>query len=263
MKTKVLTTIAGALLLLGVGMILFAQYRGLLRLRDSNSQLRLSMERLTREGAAVTNSAAISNAEPAEEIGKQHEEMALLRAQTEELRKQTQAWEQVRLENRAMKMRLKPDFKRRPKKTMASQPIVQPELRSESVAFAGYGDPESSLQSNLWAMNHGDLKTYMAGQSAERQYLLNEMAKSKGQTQEEIAQRLAARKSNLHILKREVAAEDEVWLTFQSDLPDAPPQTFIFKRCETEWKMAGYGTPSKEFSKPAPFSRPGSPAREN
>ena len=62
-------------------------------------------------------------------------------------------------------------------------------MPKESWVFAGYSSPEASLQSVLWAMSKGDVKTFLASATPETQKLIAQQYVGKAES--ELASSLA------------------------------------------------------------------------
>jgi len=110
--------------------------------------------------------------------------------------------------------------------------------------FAGYGTPEASVQSMLWAGSIGDFKKFLAGCTPEQvERFMNKMA---GKSDDEIRRESIAWANALvdyKITQKEVISADEVHLHIHAT-PSAVglhsgKVIVIMKKIGTEWKHAG------------------------
>jgi hypothetical protein len=125
------------------------------------------------------------------------------------------------------------------------QPVAfgQTEFPKASWAFAGYADPESALQSCMWATNNGDVKMLLAGlSSASRQRLAG-----KSQNQILTAKDKAdyARMTGYRILEKQVVSDHEVLLEVHADGLDQTKKLFM-QRIGDEWKLGSESEPESK-----------------
>ncbi len=110
--------------------------------------------------------------------------------------------------------------------------------------FAGYGTPEASVQSMLWAGSIGDFKKFLAACTPEQvERFMNKMA---GKSDDEIRRESIAWANALvdyKITQKEVISADEVHLhihaTPSAEALHSGKVIVIMKKIGTEWKQAG------------------------
>jgi hypothetical protein len=126
--------------------------------------------------------------------------------------------------------------------TNAASPPSPDYLPKESLAFVGYGNPDSAVRSGLWANTTLDGKTILAGFSPDRQ---EEWLKSH-KTPEGVAAQIArcavganmSKVKGFRILSKQTPSESEAYYTVYVEGLDI---TFKekFKRIDSEWKFDG------------------------
>jgi hypothetical protein len=119
-------------------------------------------------------------------------------------------------------------------------------LPKESLAFAGYGNPDSAVRSGLWANTTQDGKTILAGFSPERQEEWLKLHK----TPEGVAAQIArcpvganmSKVKGFRILNKQTPSESEAYYTVYVEGLDL---TFKekYKRIDSEWKFDGEVAP--------------------
>jgi multidrug efflux pump subunit AcrA (membrane-fusion protein) len=112
----------------------------------------------------------------------------------------------------------------------------------EQLAFAGYADPEATLKTVLWAMNTGDVKSYLAGWASGDN--INVLFEGELRTQDE-SELAAGRKSlaetlspsiGFHILDKKVASPDQVILNLSFD-GEGKARRFVVQKTGDEWRL--------------------------
>jgi hypothetical protein len=111
----------------------------------------------------------------------------------------------------------------------------------DTLAFAGYADPESAFQSAVSAFTTGDLKTLLSSVSPEEAQNLEK--DFTGKTPDEIAA-VANQELNgitaFRVLDKQMVSEDEAVLTIYAEgRADNPLETMRFTRINGEWKVVG------------------------
>jgi hypothetical protein len=119
-------------------------------------------------------------------------------------------------------------------------------LPKESLAFAGYDNPDSAMRSGLWANTTQDGKTILAGFSPERQEEWLKLHK----TPEGVAAQIArcpvganmSKVKGFRILNKQTPSESEAYYTVYVEGLDL---TFKekYKRIDSEWKFDGEVAP--------------------
>jgi hypothetical protein len=116
------------------------------------------------------------------------------------------------------------------------QPVIsgRTEFPRASWRFAGYGDPESALQSLTWAFGKGDVRAFLNSVSPTKQRENAGLPDSTIITAQNKA--TFARIDGYRILDKQVLSEDEVVFTcYAEGLNDT--QKFSIKRIGNEWKF--------------------------
>jgi hypothetical protein len=110
----------------------------------------------------------------------------------------------------------------------------------ESWAFSGYATPEAALQSVIWAMREGDLRTLLASLTPEE---MARMQKEWGNKSDEQisadAKRGTDKLSGVRVLESNRLSDDEVVLSVYAAGGEDKVQKISMKRYGAEWKMAG------------------------
>ena len=111
----------------------------------------------------------------------------------------------------------------------------------DSWAFKGYGSPEATLQSSLWAANNGDLKTLMATVTGDLQKAIENDLKGKSETEAQVkAMDEVMGFKSVRILNRETRGDDVAVLSIEMEGPTGTRrETMVLKRIENDWKLAG------------------------
>ena len=126
-----------------------------------------------------------------------------------------------------------------PVATDTNAPAATGPVPRESWAFAGYGTPEATLQSAVFAMSQGDYQTFLASMTPEE---AARMQKSfEGKTPEQIAEegrRETAKASSFQILAKQELAPDRVVLNVFVAGEDRA-QRIMMQKIGEEWKWAG------------------------
>jgi RNA polymerase sigma factor (sigma-70 family) len=190
---------------------------------DTAAQLETDKARLSKLIGQATNKSLSDG---------QFRELLRLRGEVSQLRNQKGELEKLQAENRQL---------RAAQDARPASPSGAPQdyFPKESWSFTGYATPESTLQSILWAISKGDIKTMMNGvlpEEAER------MAKQfEGKSQDEIAAAIRSdtdQMNGFRILKKEAVSDDQVILTVFNDGRDLTT-TMKFVRVGNDWKIAG------------------------
>jgi len=108
--------------------------------------------------------------------------------------------------------------------------------------FAGYVDPESALESTFWAMNQGDVKTYLSSLAPD-----GSLAKeAQGKTENEIAsmtRQIVGGITGYKIINKQSASPDRIIVTFlpETGTGQTPnrPGRLVIVRVGNDWKVAG------------------------
>ena len=223
------TLLLGALLVAG-GIIAVVEHRATARLSEGNRALRQDVEQLARVGEEYRRlSNLLLRASSPALPETQMRELLRLRGEVGVLRRQTNELANVQTENSQLRSASNAPPPRDP-----SQPAPD-YLPRESWAFAGYADPDSALQSCLWAWSSGDPKTVMASITPAHR------AQWGFKSDEEIASQIARNLRNAKgflILERKKVSDHEFRLSV-SDAAIKQKIGFCYKRIDSEWKFDG------------------------
>ena len=121
----------------------------------------------------------------------------------------------------------------------------------DRLAFAGYAEPEATLKTVLWAMNTGDVKSYLAGWASgdNVDVLFEWQLRDKDET--ELA---AGRKSlaetlgpsvGFHILDKKVKSPDQLILNLAFD-GEGKARKFVVQKTGNEWKLTDILRPGQD-----------------
>jgi hypothetical protein len=120
-------------------------------------------------------------------------------------------------------------------------PMGQTNFPRESWTFAGLANPESTLQSFMWAKNHGDVATALSTATTELWQQQKELY-FKDKSDEEISAMLmdsAKKQMGFQILKKMEAADDQV--VFQVHIDGMSEKSYALltmKKFADEWKVS-------------------------
>jgi len=235
MATAKLKIAVGTVVVAGLGTTLILEHQAQARLREHSRALQQQVKQLARQAEGQSNLVIEANAGgslPEE----QFRELLRLRGEVSLLRQQKAEWEKLRAENRHL---------RTAAAVQGSGAASQPEkdyLPKESLAFAGYADPESAMQSSLWAHTTLDGKTILAGFSPNQQA---EWLKTH-KTPEGVAAQIArcpvganlSQVKGFRIIDKKVTADDEVLYTVYVEGLDVKFRHRM-KKIGSEWKFDG------------------------
>ncbi|HZQ46395.1 MAG TPA: sigma-70 family RNA polymerase sigma factor [Verrucomicrobiae bacterium] len=231
--TKLKLGIISAIAVAAVATPLTIQYQTQARLRAENTSLRRQNDELAQR-AAANERLFVAPANHPQELGpKELSELLRLRSEVGRLRRENKDLEKMQAENQRLHS-LPASANAAPKAQNAS---VNDDLPKASLAFAGYADPESALQSTFWAINQGEAKTFRDSLASG-----SDMSKAaEGKTDDEFVAKVKSefdKVTAFKILDKQVLSDDEVNLTvFAAGIN----QTAIFKmkRVGGQWKFAG------------------------
>jgi hypothetical protein len=237
---KLKATILAFVLVTVVGTPLYLQYQANKSLRNQNeallpqvsqlSELEAENERLSKRArSAATNSIS----------GEQKRELARLRSEVTRLRAETNQAERMRQEID----RLRPT-RTEPAKTQSPNAAQPDNFPRETWAFAGYGTPETAIQSLSWASLRGDLDTFFKSMAPEEQARIRKQWESQGKGDAEIRDFLInywAQTKAIRIEERQAISDNEAMLSLFIERENGRSQRMKMKiqRLGNEWKVAG------------------------
>ena len=230
------TAAVGAAIWLAVG------HQPRLRLGEENKALRQQLDQLA--GLASENerlSNVVAQANRSQSLpDDQLRELLRLRGEVGVLRQQGKELETLRNENRQARAALESSLKTQSVGTAAG-PATADYWPRDSWAFVGYASPDAALQSNVWAGNKGDFKTFLGGITGEAQKMVEKDIE--GKSESEVAANVleeTARLKSIRVLNREVQADDTVVLTAQFEAENHTSTTkLLMKKIGNDWKISG------------------------
>jgi RNA polymerase sigma factor (sigma-70 family) len=186
---------------------------------DQNAQLTRDRDTAARQLVTLRDEVGRLNSNNSELL-RLRSETGRLRQQTNELGKLVQAW------------------------SAANTPEHPPEPTSfprDTWAFVGFGTPEATIQSFMWAKSRGDVKAAFAGATPELKQKIMDLH-FKDKSDEEVSVLLmdsAANQTGIQLLKRMNVADDQV--IFQAHFDGYPEKTYAIvtlRRIDNEWKVS-------------------------
>jgi hypothetical protein len=121
----------------------------------------------------------------------------------------------------------------------------------EQLTFAGYAEPEAALKTSLWAMNNGDVKSYLASwvSGPDLHALFEDQLRDKARAEMAAGAKLLAEtlgpSIGFHILDKQVKSPDEVILNLSFD-GEGKARKFVVKKLGSEWKLADMLRPGED-----------------
>ena len=231
-KTLITTTLA-----LAIATPLVIRIHSQQELRDQNAALRQQLQQQQDAAAQLQTdnerlSKLIGHATNKSLADEQFGELLRLRGEVSQLRNQKGELEKMRTENR--QFRAARDARPSPERA-----ADQDYFPKESWSFAGYADPESTLQSTVWAATKGNLKVMLDGVTTEEAARMEKQFE--GKSPEEIAAAVNSdmeKMKGFRIVKKEPVSDDQVILTVFNDGKDETAK-LAFVRVGNDWKLAG------------------------
>jgi hypothetical protein len=232
-NAKAAAALVASVLAAGTGVYL-VQERDATRLRGENQALVAAHQQSISERDIALASTAARDRELAL-LRNDNSELLRLRNEVGRLRKQASELEQLQEQNRQLRA------------AMASVPKAAPAadvkhvFPKESWVFAGFADPESTIQSAAWAMSRGDFQTLLASLTPEQR--ANHERQFRGRSEDEIAAMMANNKdyknmSGYQITNREILSDREMVVSLYQQGRDRTIK-MVLKRIDNEWKLDG------------------------
>jgi hypothetical protein len=211
-------------------------------LEEENRSLRKQLENLTadRPLASATTSASDPSTAPNLDRETTDTELVRLRGEVTNLRREKQELEKLRAENQTLRAQNEDLSAKQPRLSEIPIPKTYPR---ENWAFTGFADPESAIQSLLWAGANGNGAAALAALTPE-QIARMKTEDNRDRSDEEIAAELAkqiAKVKSFQVLKTQPLSENETVLTLYIDGLEGSEQTPRMKmqRINNEWRLAG------------------------
>jgi RNA polymerase sigma factor (sigma-70 family) len=230
--TKLQCAIVGAVVIAGVATPLVLQQQS--KLREENDSLRKQTEQLAQiqaENDRLSN--LVAEASGSQKLASnQLSDLLKLRGEVADLRRQTNELNKLQAEN----LRLRSSLAAGSAKRGAQTAPAEATLPKESWAFVGYADPESALQSMVWAMTHGDTKTFLASLSPGSPVFRD--AQEKGDHEMAERNKEIDGVTAFKVINKESVSDDETILTVYAFGIDHTAK-FKFQRDGSDWKFAG------------------------
>ena len=204
------------------------------RLRTENQALAaVHRQSLQERDSAVAN--ATARDQQLALAQKDNADLLRLRNEVATLRRQASELERLQEQNRKLQGAL------------AAAPKAAPDANPKDIvlkeawAFVGFADPDSAIQSAAWAMNRGDVQTFLASLTPEQR--ANHERQFQGRSENEIASMLANNRdykdmSGYQITNREIRSDREMVLSLYQQGRDRTIQ-IVVKRVGDEWKIDG------------------------
>ncbi len=228
MKTRPLLTLLGlGLLIATVGMV-GKQRQQLGELRNQAQELQARGEALTNEAPAEVDApvAAAPQAGPSLELLR-------LRSQVGQLERRKRELAGVTEENKRLQTQLAG------KATNGTSGVALPVgyIRKSEAKFTGFGSPEDSLQSFLWAIEHRDLPTMMQFFGPDHAKLLAAEVERRGSAEDLFKDTGVL--PGLNIIGREPKEDGTIVLTVQiAPNDESSIQKMPFKQIDGQWRMS-------------------------
>jgi RNA polymerase sigma factor (sigma-70 family) len=232
-NAKAVTALVVSALAAGTGTYLVQEHQ-VTRLRTENQALvaahRQSLQERDNALAAVT-----AHDQQLALAQKDNADLLRLRNEVATLRRQAGELERLQEQNRKLQAALADA----PKTAPAANP--KDVFPKEAWAFAGFADPESTIQSAAWAMSRGDFQTLLASLTPEQR--ANHERQFQGRTEQEIATMMANNKdyknmSGYQITDRQIVSDREMVVSLYQQGRDRTIQ-MVLKRIGDEWKLDG------------------------
>ena len=181
------------LVIVGVVVSFWEQHQYRSRLHEDDQLVRQYVAQLTAENERLSN--LLAKIKGSDSLtGDQQSELLRLRSKVSELLRQQRENEKSRAAPAKIEPKPAAEDAVPPKETAA-----QPGIPRESWAFVGYQTPQNALQSVMWAMNTGDVRTFLASLSPESQDAVT--ARFEGKSESEIAALLKDEVSHIGALR--------------------------------------------------------------
>ena len=202
--------------------VLGLKLQAVARLREQNRALGQQLEQLHRleaENQRLYRLAAELRPDTPDRL---LDELARLRLEAERLRAHREEWEKLCAENRELRAELGDG--------------VRPVVERDAWTYVGYADPESAMQSTLWAWTGGDPALIVASLRPVDRAAWGNLS------DQEVAARLTRKfrfSSGFQILGQKKISDDEIAVIINMfpDRTDVANGEFHFNRIGSEWKF--------------------------
>ena len=214
------------------------------QLQAEITALRVEIQGASEHNAATAEAESKQREQEMQRVRSDAQEVHKLRNEVAQLRPTAKDSEKLRGENqqlRAENQQLRTAASRPPLAAPATKvEIAGKSFPKQAWSFAGYGTPEASLMSAIWAMREGNPKTYLDSLSPEEQL---RMAKSwQNKSEAEIAakhQQDVSVITGMRILGQQTVSANEVTMDVFVEGVNRPEKVSM-KRVGNDWKFGGY-----------------------
>lgn len=222
-----------ALLLLGITAAV-VEWNMISNLRSENLELKNQLQQSKAIDESDLRQKQTQLSAETEQLRAQLKELPRLRGELQQLRKATNELAKLQEENQRLKSR---------GVAVASAPSAPSDgdtaFKKENWAFAGYATPDSTLQTMVWAVSQGDMKTFLAGVSPEGRAMLENEWENKTEAQiADEGRKEMENKTGYHIMDRKAVSNEEVELQMVMD-GENHVEKISMKKYGNEWKFAG------------------------
>jgi hypothetical protein len=246
--TKLTLGIVGAVTMTGIAASLAIWHSGQAKMCEKAEASRQQAEQiaeLSEENERLSNQ--VARAEAAQSLAPEElSELLRLRGQVGRLRQTDK--EEAQLEATNAQLRA---ARAAWEKQVAEARAAPNFWAKDQLAFAGYAEPEATLKTVLWAMNTGDVKSYLAGWASGDNVdaLFEEKLRDKDETElAEGRKSLAATLGpsiGFHILDKKVKSPDQVILNLSFD-GEGKARKFVVQKAGNEWKLTDILWPGQD-----------------
>jgi cell division protein FtsB len=246
--TKLALGLVGAVTMTGIAVSLTIWHSGQTELREKAEASRHQAEQiagLSAENERLSNQVAWARA--AQSLAPDElSELLRLRGQVGQLRRTDKEEAQLQATNAQLRA-----AQAAWEKQVAEAQAAPNFWAKDQLAFAGYAEPEATLKTVLWAMNTGDVKSYLAGwASGDNVNVLFE-----GELRDKAETELASGRKSLaetlgpsigfHILDKKVKSPDQVILNLSFD-GEGKARKFVVQKTGSEWKLTDILRPGQD-----------------
>jgi len=202
---------------------------------EQNLAIMRKLDVLAEENQRLSNALALANNSQSAS-NERLRELLRLRSEVGRLRQESNEVIDLRQQNRQLRATLAAKPLPQPGPNAAGSPGYWPK---ESWTFAGYGTPESALQSVLWAAAKGDLQNILESGTGDFRKQVEEDLQKKGETEmtAELTKEIG-KLNSYRLLDKEIVSDNEINLTVSMDGEHAETNTLSFLRVANEWKLA-------------------------
>jgi cell division protein FtsB len=247
MTTRLTLGLVGVVAVSGIAASLVIEHSEHVTLREKAEAFRQRNEqiaRLSAENERLSNTVARAQG-PQSLAPNQLRELLRLRGQIGPLRRAAQEQAQLQAANAQLRATLAAS-----ERQLAEARAAPNFWAKDQLAFAGYAEPEAALETALWAMKNGDMKTYLAASvsgpeaSAHLESELGEKAEAELAAEGKGLAESLDPSIGFHILDKKVKSADQVILNLSFD-GEGKARKFVMQRTGNEWKVTAMLSPGE------------------